>query len=128
MQHVLTALGNYGVEVVIFDTPPLLGLSDASILASKVDGTLVVVDITRANRGNLKQVKAMLAQAGAHVLGVVVNKQRHSGDHAIYSYYDTAPEQTGSNSHSRKNGHTAPVTPDIMTVKLESVHPMEIDT
>ncbi len=137
MQHVLTALGNYGVEVVIFDTPPLLGLSDASILASQVDGTLVVVDTTRANRGNLKQVKALLAQAGAHVLGVVVNKQRHSRDHAIYSYYDTAHEQTGSNSQSRKKEHTTPVTPDSMkgpetqpqedlldrTVKRASVHP-----
>jgi tyrosine-protein kinase len=125
MQHVLTALDNYGVEVVIFDTPPLLGLSDASILASMVDGTLVVVDITRANRGYLKQVKAMLAQPRAHVLGVVVNKQRHSRDHAIYSYDDTAPEQTGSNSHSRKNGHTAPVTPDIMN-ELKNTTPTKL--
>ena len=113
MQQFLTALGKYRVDVVVFDSPPLLGLIDASILASQVDGTLVVVDITRANRGDLKQVKALLAQAGAHVLGVVVNKQRHSGDHAIYSYYDTANEQTGSNSHSRKNGHIAPVKRDM---------------
>jgi len=144
MQHILTALGNCGVEVVIFDTPPLLSLSDASILASKVDGTLVVVDITRANRGNLEQVKAMLAQAGAHILGVVVNKQRHSRDHAIYSYYSTAHKQNGRRSHSKKDANPAavsPVTPGISkqsktqpqedlldnTVKIDRVHQMEID-
>jgi len=143
LQHLLTALASSGAEVVIFDAPPLLGLSDASILASKIDGTLVVVDITRANKGQLKQLKAMLEQAGANVLGCVVNRQRRSRDNAIYSYYYAAQEQTGSNSHSRKNGHnTTLVTPDIMkkpntqpqqdfldnTVKIESFHPMEVDT
>src|SRR5207245_2310825 len=59
MQRLLTVIANYGVEVVIFDTAPLLGLSDASILVSKVDGTLVVVDITRANKKNLKQMKGL---------------------------------------------------------------------
>ena len=114
MQRLLTALGSCGSEVVIFDTPSLLGLSDASILASKADGTIVVVDITRAKKGHLKQLKAILEQAGANVLGCVVNKQRRSHDHAIYSYYYAAYEQTSSNSPGRKKGHTAPVTPDIM--------------
>ncbi len=140
MQHVLTALDNCEVEVVIFDSPPLLGLSDASILASKVDGTLVVVDITRTNRGNLKQVKAVLAQAGAHVLGVVVNKQHHSRDHAIYSFDYTAHKQNDRSSHSKEDAN--PATPDTSkqsktppqedsldnTVKLERIHHKEFDT
>jgi hypothetical protein len=139
----LTALATSGAEVVIFDAPPLLGLSDASILASKVDGTLVVVDITRANKGHLKQLKAILVQAGANVLGCVVNRQRRSRDNVIYSYYYAAQEQTVSNSHSRKNGHkTTLVARDIKkkpntqpqqnlldnTVKVESAHPKEVDT
>ncbi len=143
LQHFLTALASNGAEVVIIDVPPLLGLSDASILASKTDGTLVVVDITRANKGHLKQLKAILEQAGANILGCIVNKQRRNRDNSIYSYYYAAHEQTGSNSHSRKNGHnTTLVTPDLMkkpntqpqqdlldsTVKIESVHPMEVDT
>ncbi|HYU74975.1 MAG TPA: Wzz/FepE/Etk N-terminal domain-containing protein [Ktedonobacteraceae bacterium] len=142
MPRLLRALGSRGAEVIIFDTPPLLGLSDTSILASKADGTLVVVDITRAKKGHLEQLKAILEQAGADVLGCVVNKQRRSRDHAIYSHYYTAHRQTGSNSHSRKNGHAAPVTRDIMkepktqlqqdlldsTLKIPSVHPREVDT
>jgi Mrp family chromosome partitioning ATPase len=85
MQHLIQALSNSGAEIVIFDTPPILGLSDASIMASKVDGTLVVVDITRARKESLKQVKALLAQAGTRVLGCVINKRRRSRKNTIYS-------------------------------------------
>ena len=117
MQWLLTVLASSGVEVVIFDTPPLLGLSDASILASKVDGTLVVVDITRAHKRNLQQMKALLGQAGTHILGCVVNKQRHSRNDTIYSYYYSADEQNGTKNHrTRKVNSSAvpPVTPDAL--------------
>lgn len=117
MQRFLTALASCGAEVIIFDTPPLLGLSDATILASKVDGTLVVVDITRANKRNLKQVKAVLEKAGAHILGGVVNKQRRGRADTLYSYYYNADEQNGGSNHSTKNANSAtvsPVTPDIL--------------
>jgi non-specific protein-tyrosine kinase len=90
MQHLFKALGSCGAEVVIFDASPLLGLSDASILASKVNGTIVVVDITGARRGCLKRAKALLANTGTRVLGCVVNKQRRRHKDTIYShYYDT---------------------------------------
>jgi capsular polysaccharide biosynthesis protein/Mrp family chromosome partitioning ATPase len=75
MQRFFAALANCGAEAVIFDTPPLPDLSDTSILASKVDGTLIVVDITVANKKKLKQAKTLLLQAGAYVPGCVVNKQ-----------------------------------------------------
>jgi tyrosine-protein kinase len=106
MERLLATLATCGIEVVIFDTPPLLGLSDASILASKVDGTLVVADITRANKKNLKQVQALLAQAGARVLGCVVNKQSRSRKNTPYSYYYYTAEPT--RDVSEKN--TVPVT------------------
>ena len=90
MEYFLQSISRCGAEIVIFDTPPLLGLSDSSILAAKVDGTLVVVDITQANIKNVKQVKALLTQAGARVLGCVVNKEttrRKQGAYGYYYYY-----------------------------------------
>ena len=90
MEYFLQSVSRCGAEIVIFDTPPLLGLSDSSILAAKVDGTLVVVDITQASIKNVKQVKALLAQAGARVLGCVVNKEttrRKQGAYGYYYYY-----------------------------------------
>ena len=121
MDHLLLALTNCGAEIVIFDTSPLLGLSDASILVSKTDATLVVTDIARAKKGNLKQIKAVLAQAGANVLGSVVNKQPHKRKDSAYSYYyyyrteevQHKEENHKEGNHSAKNGHVpaVPVTP-----------------
>ncbi|HEX3641031.1 MAG TPA: P-loop NTPase, partial [Ktedonobacteraceae bacterium] len=102
IQGLFTALSKCGAEVVIFDAPPLLGLSDASILASKVDGTLVVVDITRASKRNLTQVKAQLEQAKAHVLGYAVNKQRRRRKDTSTSYGYRAEKRSNRDSHSRK--------------------------
>jgi Mrp family chromosome partitioning ATPase/capsular polysaccharide biosynthesis protein len=100
MQRLLAAIANYGVEVVIFDTPLVLGLSDVSILASKMDGTLVVVDMMRANKRNLKQMKALLMQAGAHVVGCVMNKQRRGRHDTAYSFYYGTGEQNGKKNHN----------------------------
>ncbi|MFL5662255.1 MAG: Wzz/FepE/Etk N-terminal domain-containing protein [Ktedonobacteraceae bacterium] len=115
MQRLLTVIANNGIEIVIFDTPPLLGLSDASILTSKVDGALVVVDVTRANKGNLKQVKAMLTKAGANVLGCVANKNRRRRRSLLtYSYYYSYYRADEQKNHNKKSMNfpaipTAPV-------------------
>ena len=116
IQGLLAALNKCGAEVVIFDAPPLLGLSDAGILASKVDGTLVVVDITRASKRNLTQVKAQLEQANAHVLGYVVNKQRRCHEDTSNSYGDRAEKRSNRDTHSRKitsYSATSVVTPTV---------------
>jgi Mrp family chromosome partitioning ATPase/capsular polysaccharide biosynthesis protein len=86
MQRLFIALEQSDADVIIFDTPPLQHLSDASILASRVDGTLVVVDASRARKGQLKQLKFALTQSGAHVLGCVMNKLRPGRYEASYSY------------------------------------------
>jgi len=105
MQRFLTVIENCGVEVVIFDSPPILGLSDASILVPKVDGVLVVIDISRANTGRLKQLKAVLLQTGANVLGCVINKQRKSRHDAAYGYYYYGVDNQDGEHKSASNGH-----------------------
>lgn len=88
MEGFQMALASSGAEVIIFDTPPMLGLSDTSILAAKVDGIILVVNIERANKKHLEQVKTLLARTGVKVLGCVVNKQRRKrNDASYYSYY-----------------------------------------
>jgi Mrp family chromosome partitioning ATPase/capsular polysaccharide biosynthesis protein len=89
MQRLFIALEQSDVDVIIFDTPPLLQIPDASILSARVDGTLVVVDAGRARRGELKQLKAVLAQSGAHVLGCVMNRLRPGSYNIETSYAHT---------------------------------------
>jgi tyrosine-protein kinase len=111
MGSLLAALLSSGAEVIIFDAPPLLGLSDASILATKVDGILAVVDIERANKKSVKRMQSLLSQSGSRVLGCVVNKQRRKRKDAAYSYYYYY--QAEEVSQSKQNGHfpTVPATP-----------------
>ncbi len=110
MQHFLTVIANCGVEVVIFDVPPILGLSDASILASKVDGALAVIDITRATRNKLKLLKAALAQTGVNVLGCVANKYHGSrNDSAYTSYYYYQMEEENDSGKQTRNGQMSHV-------------------
>jgi Mrp family chromosome partitioning ATPase len=127
MQRFFTALASYGAEVVIFDTPPLLGLPDASILASKVDGTLVVVDITRDTKADLQQMKTLLVLAGARVLGCVVNKQQRQRHDRVYAYYHNTDGQNGRGKHTNVNvSIVSPVTPAIVkqpeTLSQPDVH------
>jgi Mrp family chromosome partitioning ATPase/capsular polysaccharide biosynthesis protein len=111
MQHFLSVIASCGVEVVIFDAPPIIGLSDASILASKVDGALAVVDMTRATRNKLKLLKATLAQTNVNVLGCVANKYRGSRNDSTYaSYYYYQAEEENESEKQARNGQ-APHTP-----------------
>ena len=109
MQRFLTMIANCGAEVVIIDTPPLLSLPDTSILASKVDGALIVVDTTRATKEKLKQMKAILLQTGVCVLGCVANKLPYR--HSENTFYYTEDQESGEKS--TRNGHmpAVPTTP-----------------
>lgn len=118
MERFLRVIADCGIEVVIFDTPPLLGLSDASILASKVDGALIVVDAAHATKEKLQQMKAVLSQTGVHVLGCVANKLKRK-HHGSTNYYYT--EDQNSKEKFTGNGHkpSIPTTPMIVEPPYE---------
>ncbi|MDT8377023.1 MAG: AAA family ATPase [Mariprofundaceae bacterium] len=73
-------------DMVILDMPPLLHTTDAIIIASKVDGILLVYHIGSVVRGALKRVKSNIENVGGKVLGVVLNGVRGdlSPDYATY--------------------------------------------
>ena len=106
MQRLLVALSQSGAEVVIFDTPALPGLADAIILATKVDGTLVVVDTTRAKKRHLQQAKAQLDEAGVRVLGCVLNKVRRNHQTPYKKY----------RNDKRKPGHQQKQKGDLIDI------------
>ncbi|MET4639849.1 polysaccharide biosynthesis tyrosine autokinase [Mycetocola sp. 2940] len=59
-------------DVVIFDSPPLLPVTDAAILAKKVGGTIMVVAAGRTHKNQLRGALLALANVGAPVSGVVL--------------------------------------------------------
>lgn len=121
MQNLLAAIVSCGAEVVIFDAPPLLGHSDASSLAVHVDGVLVVVDITRANKKKLKQMQAILNKTGAFLLGCVVNRQKRGRNDEIPIYYSDDQNGEGNNNY-KGNGYLPPAHTMPPLSKSESNH------
>jgi capsular exopolysaccharide synthesis family protein len=60
-------------DLVIYDTPPLLGLADGNILAANTDGIILVVGLEKTDRSLLNKALEGLKISGAPVLGVVAN-------------------------------------------------------
>ena len=76
-------------DVVLLDCTPMLGISDAAIVTSLVDATLLVVQPRRFPRSMLLRVKGALNDIHATVLGVVLNNVdvRHDEQYRIYTSY-----------------------------------------
>ncbi|MFH1124276.1 MAG: polysaccharide biosynthesis tyrosine autokinase [Pseudomonadota bacterium] len=90
-------------DFVVFDTPPLLTVSDALVLAQRLDGILCVVRAQRTSRKALKSAVELLAQVKTPVMGIVLNdidfkqERYYYGYHYKYyrSYYGSGKEKGG---------------------------------
>jgi len=81
-------------DYVLFDSPPLLAVTDGSILASQTDGTILVVEMSRTRSEFLRRAHEALAKAQARPLGVVLNKARSSRrGYYYYGYYGQGTER-----------------------------------
>jgi capsular exopolysaccharide synthesis family protein len=73
-------------DLVLLDSPPILGVSDASVLASEADLTIVVVQHRKLPRNMLLRVKTAVENVGGTLLGVVLNNVDIRSDNQ-YQYY-----------------------------------------
>jgi capsular exopolysaccharide synthesis family protein len=73
-------------DIVIFDMPPIVAVTDAQIMASKVDGTLLVVRENVTKKESVTKAKELLHLVNARVLGVVYNGAEQSKDQGYYYY------------------------------------------
>lgn len=85
MERVIEALRG-AAEVVLFDSPPTVSVTDAAILGAKMDGVLLVVSIGKTKRDHLVRAKQLLDRVKAKVLGVVLNNVKFDG--SLYRYYE----------------------------------------
>ena len=60
-------------DTLLFDAPPVLTVTDASVLATKMDGVLLVISANRTKREQVLNAKAQLEKVNAHILGTVLN-------------------------------------------------------
>lgn len=73
-------------DFVFFDSPPIRGVSDASILASEVDMTLQVIQYRRYPQPMNIRAKQMIEKVGGRLIGIVLNNINMSQDESYYYY------------------------------------------
>jgi non-specific protein-tyrosine kinase len=61
-------------DLVVFDTPPVLAVTDAAVLASQTDGVLLITEAGKTRRAAVVRAMENLQQVGANVVGGVLNK------------------------------------------------------
>jgi succinoglycan biosynthesis transport protein ExoP len=93
-------------DLVLIDSPPILGVSDAAVLASEVDLTMVVIQHRKLPRSMLLRVKQCVENVGGNLLGVVLNNVdvRSDSQYQYYTSYYTyySPTNTQTRSSRRK--------------------------
>lgn len=92
-------------DLVLIDSPPILGVSDASVLASECDLTMIVIQHRKLPRNMLIRVRQAIENVGGTVLGVVLNNVdvRSDSQYQYYTSYYTyySPTNTDSKPKSR---------------------------
>jgi capsular exopolysaccharide synthesis family protein len=104
MHEVLAVLGA-AAEIVVLDSPPVLAMSDAAVLAAQVDGVLLVLDAMTTRREPARRALASLQQVQARVVGAVLNRVSRERSGYYYYYYSHYSEPGNG---SRRGGRRWP--------------------
>jgi capsular exopolysaccharide synthesis family protein len=96
-------------DFVIVDTPPLLAVTDASVVAPRVDGVLFNVRLTRNCRPAAVRAKDRLDTLGVRVLGLVVNDPDHWAGASDYGYGYADDYQGGDRNGEAADGKVVAV-------------------
>ncbi|WP_342575349.1 CpsD/CapB family tyrosine-protein kinase [Solibacillus sp. FSL K6-1781] len=74
-------------DIIIIDSPPLLSVTDAQILANKCDGTILILNTGVVDKRAVKKAKALLAASHTKILGVVLNNYKTPSHFNYYEEY-----------------------------------------
>lgn len=83
-------------DVIMLDAPPILGVTDAAILASEADGVLLVVQYRKYPKLISLRAKRMIENAGGHLMGAVLNNINIMRDDYYYYYHYTTKKYYGN--------------------------------
>ena len=116
-------------DFVFFDAPPIMGVSDASILASMIDMTLLVIQYRKYPQAMTVRARQSVEKVGGYLLGVVMNNISISQD-AYYNYYGgyhyshySMDEGQELDSESDQNANGAGKAKPAVEAKLKSEQP-----
>ena len=84
MESVLAGVKK-SADLVILDAPPVLAVTDAAVLASRVDGVILLIEAKRTSHEAARRAYETLQRVGAPILGVVLTKAKP--ERKAYYYY-----------------------------------------
>ena len=88
-------------DVVLYDTPPILGVSDAAVMTREVGMSVLVVQHRRYPRNMARRAVQVIQNAGGKLLGCIVNNIQFGHDEEYYYYHDKYHDQLEFAQHSR---------------------------
>jgi capsular exopolysaccharide synthesis family protein len=74
-------------DLVLFDSPPVITVSDAVVFSSSVDGVICVAAAGQSERDALVRTRSLLSQVEANLVGTVLNKLPVGNTYGSYGYY-----------------------------------------
>jgi Mrp family chromosome partitioning ATPase len=91
-------------DILLFDSPPSLLVSDAAILSGRVDGTILVNDSGSTRTAEARRAADELRKVHANLVGSVLNRMsRRSGSYYYYYYYRSYGADKGEKVVKKKS-------------------------
>lgn len=96
-------------DIVLFDSPPIMVVTDAVVLSRILDGVLLIVEAKKAKRDAVRAAKGVIDHVGGRLLGAVLNKARFSrmdhlyGGYSGYYHYYGYDREGSQESKKQKN-------------------------
>jgi len=100
-------------DVIVVDSPPVLGISDASVISQEVDVTLLLIQHRRYPRNISQRAKRVIDEVGGKLFGVILNNVNIKTDDNYYYYtgYSTSYYGYGKKRTPRARTKKSPVEP-----------------
>lgn len=92
----LIAAARDAYDIVLLDSPPVMTVTDASLLSTMVDGVLLVVKTAFTKIELVQETKSLLDRTNAKIIGVVLNQVDVNGGNYYYYYYYAKDEKKNS--------------------------------
>ncbi|NPV81507.1 MAG: CpsD/CapB family tyrosine-protein kinase [Firmicutes bacterium] len=95
MNSVIQALSQEA-DIVVYDTPPVIAVTDAAVLAPRVDGVLLVLKLGATSREAAVRAKTLLENSRGRILGIVINDVKNEASYGYYYYYYYSSNNEGA--------------------------------
>lgn len=86
MEQTVNALKEIA-DYIVMDCPPVIAVTDASVLSRRADGVILVLDADQVRPEMARKAKELLENAQANLLGTILNRAEVEEEHSYYYYY-----------------------------------------